>query len=62
MIQIKMLLLCIFSFNKTTTTILNLLKFSVKLILFYFSCHQRPIIYQFMKIWASGVQLLLIAE
>lgn len=61
MIQIKMLLLCIFSFNKTTT-ILNLLKFSVKLILFYFSCHQRPIIYQFIKIWASGAQLLLIAE
>lgn len=25
----------------------------------FFSCHQRPIIYQFMKIWAGGVQLPL---
>lgn len=32
------------------------------LFFFFFSCHQRPIIYQFMKIWAGGVQLPLIAE
>lgn len=60
-----MLLLCLFFcffFNKAKNNYIKSAQVFSQMYSSIFSCHHRPIIHQFMKIWAGGVQLPLIAE